>query len=145
MNNIIKLTNACQVLDFIGELSAAIKRGRKDKDYTIVAYLIDFLKESNDLMDALKNGGFPDEISRVDRIESLAGAFVKIRGSVRWSDEDKAFVGSLKGICGDCCDGEHAQDVYKQLHEIAYTYAADVLDDMAFIDENGEVKYKSSL
>lgn len=142
---IIKLTNACQVLDYINEVIAAIKRGRKNNKYAGVANLIAILNESSEFLNGLQNGGFADELSREDRIKSMAKAFVTARGSVRWSDEDKCFVGKLKGICGDCCDGDNIQKVLDQLDKIAYDYAADVLDGMSFIDENGEVKYNSSL
>ncbi len=39
--------------------------------------------------------------------------------SVRWSDEDKAFVGSIPGLVGECCHGDTPEEVIPQLKEIA--------------------------
>jgi DNA-binding transcriptional regulator YiaG len=39
--------------------------------------------------------------------------------SVRWSDEDQVFVGSIPGLMGDCCHGDTPQEVIPQLQDIA--------------------------
>jgi putative transcriptional regulator len=39
--------------------------------------------------------------------------------SVRWSDEDQAFVGSVPGLVGDCCHGDTPEEVVAQLKDIA--------------------------
>lgn len=39
--------------------------------------------------------------------------------SVRWSDEDRAFVGSIPGLTGDCCHGDTPEEVIPQLKDIA--------------------------
>ena len=39
--------------------------------------------------------------------------------SVRWSEEDQAFVGSLPGLVGDCCHGATPEEVIPQLKDIA--------------------------
>jgi len=39
--------------------------------------------------------------------------------SVRWSDEDKVFVGSIPGLTGDCCHGDTPEEVIPQLQDIA--------------------------
>jgi predicted RNase H-like HicB family nuclease len=39
--------------------------------------------------------------------------------SVRWSDEDQAFVGCVVGLVGECCHGETAEGVVAQLGKIA--------------------------
>ncbi|MGL5016770.1 MAG: helix-turn-helix domain-containing protein [Luteolibacter sp.] len=39
--------------------------------------------------------------------------------SVRWSDEDQVFVGSVPGLVGECCHGDTPEDVTPQLKDIA--------------------------
>ncbi|NQX02304.1 hypothetical protein HQ447_16720 [bacterium] len=39
--------------------------------------------------------------------------------SVRWSDEDQVFVGSVPGLVSDCCHGDTPQEVIPQLVDIA--------------------------
>lgn len=39
--------------------------------------------------------------------------------SVRWSDEDQVFVGSIPGLVGDCCHGDTPEEVIPQLRDIA--------------------------
>jgi putative transcriptional regulator len=39
--------------------------------------------------------------------------------SVRWSDEDMVFVGSVPGLVGDCCHGDTPEAVIPQLRDIA--------------------------
>lgn len=39
--------------------------------------------------------------------------------SVRWSDEDQVFVGSIPGLTGDCCHGDTPEEVTPQLQDIA--------------------------
>lgn len=39
--------------------------------------------------------------------------------SVRWSDEDQVFVGSIPGLTGDCCHGDTPEAVIPQLQDIA--------------------------
>ena len=34
---------------------------------------------------------------------------------VRWSDEDRCYVGSVPGWVGDCCHGDDEAEVYRQL------------------------------
>ena len=50
------------------------------------------------------------EASRLARNYSL---------SLRWSDEDQAFVGSIPGLTGDCCHGDTPEEVVPQLQDIA--------------------------
>ena len=52
----------------------------------------------------------PSEPNRLARQYSL---------SVRWSDEDRAFVGSVPGLVGDCCHGDTPEEVVAQLKDIA--------------------------
>jgi DNA-binding transcriptional regulator YiaG len=39
--------------------------------------------------------------------------------SVRWSDEDQVFVGSVPGLIGECCHGDTPEEVIPQLKDIA--------------------------
>lgn len=39
--------------------------------------------------------------------------------SVRWSDEDQVFVGSIPGLVGECCHGDTPEEVIPQLKAIA--------------------------
>lgn len=39
--------------------------------------------------------------------------------SVRWSDEDQVFVGSIPGLVGECCHGDTPEEVIPQLKNIA--------------------------
>jgi DNA-binding transcriptional regulator YiaG len=39
--------------------------------------------------------------------------------SVRWSDEDQVFVGSVPGLIGACCHGDTPEEVIPQLKDIA--------------------------
>lgn len=39
--------------------------------------------------------------------------------NVRWSDEDRVFVGSVPGLVGDCCHGDTPEEVIPQLKDIA--------------------------
>lgn len=39
--------------------------------------------------------------------------------SVRWSDEDQVFVGSIPGLMGDCCHGDTPKEVIPRLQDIA--------------------------
>lgn len=41
------------------------------------------------------------------------------RLSVRWSDEDQVFVGSIPGLVGECCHGDTPEEVIPQLKDIA--------------------------
>ena len=38
--------------------------------------------------------------------------------SVRWSDEDQVFVGSIPGLVGECCHGATPEEVIPQLKNI---------------------------
>ncbi len=38
--------------------------------------------------------------------------------SVRWSDEDQVFVGSIPGLVGECCHGDTPEEVIPQLKDI---------------------------
>ena len=55
-------------------------------------------------------------------IEAYSRLYVRL---VRWDDEDACFIGSLPELCGDCCHGDTAAEVYTQLDEIALGYAED--------------------
>ncbi len=39
--------------------------------------------------------------------------------SVRWSDEDQVFIGSIPGLAGECCHGNTPEAVISQLKDIA--------------------------
>jgi len=39
--------------------------------------------------------------------------------TVRWSDEDECYVGTLHDLAGDCCHGADPVDVYAQLESLA--------------------------
>jgi predicted RNase H-like HicB family nuclease len=39
--------------------------------------------------------------------------------SVRWSEEDQSFIGSIPGLVGECCHGETPEKVVTQLRDIA--------------------------
>jgi putative transcriptional regulator len=39
--------------------------------------------------------------------------------TVRWSDEDEAFVGTVHGLVGDCCHGADPVEVFRECEEIA--------------------------
>ncbi len=39
--------------------------------------------------------------------------------SVRWSDEDQVFIGSIPGLVGECCHGDTPEEVIPQLKAIA--------------------------
>jgi predicted RNase H-like HicB family nuclease len=52
--------------------------------------------------------------------------------SVRWSDEDQAFVGSIVGLVGECCHAATPEEVVRQLGPIAE-------DLVSYLLENGEV------
>ena len=52
--------------------------------------------------------------------------------SVRWSDEDRVFVGSIPGLVGECCHGEAPEEVIPQLKDIAE-------DLVTFLTENGQL------
>lgn len=50
------------------------------------------------------------------KVDRLASMYPK---TVRWSDADEAFVGTVHGLVGDCCHGDDPYDVYRQCEEIA--------------------------
>lgn len=52
--------------------------------------------------------------------------------SVRWSDEDQVFVGSVPGLVGDCCHGDTPEEVIPQLRDIAE-------DLVSFLTDQGQV------
>jgi len=37
---------------------------------------------------------------------------------VRWSDEDRCYIGSVPGWIGDCCHGDREEDVYREICRI---------------------------
>jgi len=41
------------------------------------------------------------------------------RKSVRWSQEDEAFIGSIDGLCGDCHHGSDPVEVFRTLKRLA--------------------------
>ncbi len=49
-------------------------------------------------------------------IRQRAAAYPK---SVRWSDEDGAFIGSIEGLCGDCDHGDDPVEVFRALNRLA--------------------------
>jgi len=49
-------------------------------------------------------------------IRRRAAAF---RKSVRWSDEDEAFIGSIDGLCGDCHHGSDPVEVFRTVKRLA--------------------------
>jgi len=51
-----------------------------------------------------------------NNVDKLASMYPK---TVRWSDADDAFVGTVHGLVGDCCHGSDPHDVYRQCEEIA--------------------------
>ena len=55
-------------------------------------------------------------------IEAYSRLYVR---HVRRDDEDACFIGSLPELCGDCCHGDTAAEVYTQLDDIAPGYAED--------------------
>jgi DNA-binding transcriptional regulator YiaG len=52
--------------------------------------------------------------------------------SVRWSEEDQAFVGSIPGLVGECCHGDTPEEVIPQLRDIAE-------DLVTFLIQKGEL------
>jgi predicted RNase H-like HicB family nuclease len=49
-------------------------------------------------------------------IRRRAAAYPK---SVRWSDEDGVFIGSIEGLCGDCDHGNDPVVVFRTLKRLA--------------------------
>ena len=49
-------------------------------------------------------------------IRRRAAAFCK---SVRWSEEDEAFIGSIEGLCGDCHHGSDPVEVFRTVKRLA--------------------------
>lgn len=47
---------------------------------------------------------------------------------IYWSDEDNCYIGALPEICGACCHADTAEDVCRQLQEIAEDYVCDQSD-----------------
>lgn len=41
------------------------------------------------------------------------------RKSVRWSEGDEAFIGSIDGLCGDCHHGADPVEVFRTLKRLA--------------------------
>ncbi len=52
--------------------------------------------------------------------------------SVRWSDEDQVFIGSIPGLVGECCHGDTPEEVIPQLKDIAE-------DLVGFLTEKGQL------
>lgn len=52
--------------------------------------------------------------------------------SVRWSDEDQVFIGSIPGLVGECCHGDTPEEVIPQLKDIAE-------DLVSFLTEKGQL------
>lgn len=50
-------------------------------------------------------------------IKKLADQY---RKSVRWSEEDHAFVGTVHDLVGDCCHGDDPVEVFRECEEIAF-------------------------
>lgn len=51
-----------------------------------------------------------------EKINKLASMYPK---TVRWSDEDHAFIGTIHGLVGDCCHGDDPVEVYRECEAIA--------------------------
>ena len=51
-----------------------------------------------------------------EEVEKAAAQYPK---TVRWSEEDAAFVGTVHGLVGDCCHGDNPVAVYRECEEIA--------------------------
>lgn len=64
-------------------------------------------------------------IRSVAKEAALATRAAEFKRTVRWSDEDNCYVGSLPELCGDCCDAQTVMDVLHKLDEIAFDYASD--------------------
>ena len=60
------------------------------------------------------------------KIQTLARRYPRF---IRWSDEDKCFIGSLPDLDGDCTHGGTSDEVARNLDECAEIYVADCLDD----------------
>ena len=58
---------------------------------------------------------YPVKTYPVDRkkIKALAPRYPRY---IRWSDEDKCFIGSLPDLCGDCCHGDTPEEVARELN-----------------------------
>jgi len=41
------------------------------------------------------------------------------RKSVRWSEEEEAFIGCIEGLCGDCHHGSDPVEVFRTLKRLA--------------------------
>lgn len=54
---------------------------------------------------------------------------------IRWSEEDKCFIGSLPDLDGDCTHGDTPEEVAANLDECAEIYVADCLDDATPLPE----------
>lgn len=63
-----------------------------------------------------------DKNSTPEELAAFARLYTQM---IRWSDEDKRYIGSLPEICGDCCDGETRAEVARQLEEIALDLVTD--------------------
>jgi len=50
------------------------------------------------------------------KIRSRAAIY---RKSVRWSEEDEAYIGSIDGLCGDCHHGSDPVEVFRTLKRLA--------------------------
>ena len=53
---------------------------------------------------------------KVRQMKKVAALYAK---SVRWSDEDQAFVGTVHALAGDCCHGDDPVKVYRECESIA--------------------------
>ncbi len=47
------------------------------------------------------------------KIKALAPRYPR---HIRWSDEDKCYIGSLPDLCGDCCHGDTPEEVARELN-----------------------------
>ncbi|MFK5922775.1 MAG: hypothetical protein QM496_11405 [Verrucomicrobiota bacterium] len=48
--------------------------------------------------------------------KKLAASYAK---TIRWSEEDNAYIGSVHDLVGDCCHGNDPIEVYRECEEIA--------------------------
>lgn len=59
-----------------------------------------------------------------DQIHEQADRYLK---TVRWSDEDECYVGTLHDLAGDCCHGDSPVEVYQQLERLAVECVEDAI------------------
>ncbi len=48
----------------------------------------------------------------MEKVKAFAPRYPRL---IRWSDEDKCYIGSLPDLCGDCCHGDTPEEVAREL------------------------------